>query len=68
MSQHQDYCGGYHRSASNNPYQLQTMPGVEERLLQLEGDKDSLNLQVGIYWHFSLICHSLHSGKSLEPA
>ena len=48
MSQHQDYCGGYHRSASSNPYQLQTMPGVEERLLQLEGDKDSLNLQVGI--------------------
>ena len=27
---------------------LQTMPGVEERLLQLEGDKDSLHLQVAL--------------------
>ena len=27
---------------------LQVMPGVEERLLQLEGDKDSLHMQVNI--------------------
>ena len=46
MQQQHDYCGGYHRAANSNPYQLQTLPGVEERLLQLEGDKDSLNLQV----------------------
>ncbi len=31
---------------SNNA--LQVMPGVEERLLQLEGDKDSLHMQVGL--------------------
>ena len=27
-------------------YPLQRLPNVEERLLQLEGDKDSLHLQV----------------------
>ena len=29
-------------------YPLQMLPNVEERLLQLEGDKDSLHLQVRI--------------------
>eukprot|EP00095_Tigriopus_kingsejongensis_P000014 snap_masked-scaffold342_size201858-processed-gene-1.3 protein:Tk00014 transcript:snap_masked-scaffold342_size201858-processed-gene-1.3-mRNA-1 annotation:"hypothetical protein D910_10177" len=29
-------------------YPVQTIPGLEERLLQLEGDKDSLNLQVAL--------------------
>ena len=29
-------------------YPLQRLPNVEERLLQLEGDKDSLHLQVRI--------------------
>eukprot|EP00094_Tigriopus_californicus_P005385 TCALIF_05192-PA protein Name:"Similar to PPFIBP1 Liprin-beta-1 (Homo sapiens)" AED:0.11 eAED:0.09 QI:0/0.6/0.33/0.83/0.4/0.5/6/102/1020 len=34
------------RSSTNYP--VQTVPGLEERLLQLEGDKDSLNLQVAL--------------------
>ncbi len=37
---------------------LQVMPGVEERLLQLEGDKDSLHMQVNIShctWYYKLI-------------
>jgi hypothetical protein len=45
-----DSCGGggFYRPPPPPPtnYPLQTMPGVEERLLQLEGDKDSLHLQV----------------------
>ena len=39
----------YIRSLRDRPqtnYPLQRLPNVEERLLQLEGDKDSLHLQV----------------------
>ncbi len=44
--------GGFYRppppipSGQQTNYPLQTLPNVEERLLQLEGDKDSLHLQV----------------------
>lgn len=38
-----DYCCHHPHSTA-----LQTLPGVEDRLMQLEGDKDTLHLQVSV--------------------
>ncbi len=42
-----DWCCPMGSETMSTSTALQTLPGVEERLLQLEGDKDSLHLQVG---------------------
>ncbi len=49
LNHHGEFCcGSPTPSSASTSTALQVMPGVEERLLQLEGDKDSLHMQVNL--------------------